>query len=110
MVKVIGVGALSALAIVCAVPTASAAGEREVLDTSRLAQAQPPVLVEADFGLDLDALVNDGDAESPRAEPATASVGAFEQEVIQELNRVRADPAGYARYLESERAKVGIVN
>ena len=105
MVKVIGVGALSALAIVCAAPTVSAAGEREVLDTSRLAQAQPSVLVEADFGLDLDE-----DAASPRAEPATASVSGFEQEVMQELNRVRADPAGYARYLQSERVKVGIVN
>lgn len=42
--------------------------------------------------------------------PAAASAGAFEQAVMDELNRVRADPGGYARYLQRERAERGVTN
>jgi uncharacterized protein YkwD len=43
-------------------------------------------------------------------EPAAVPVNGFEQEVIVELNRVRADPAGYAAYLQRERAQKGVSN
>jgi hypothetical protein len=43
------------------------------------------------------------------AYPAAASAGVFEKQVIEELNRVRADPAGYARYLARERASTGVM-
>ncbi len=39
-----------------------------------------------------------------------ARAGNFEDEVMQELNRVRADPAGFARDLRRDRDRAGVVN
>jgi hypothetical protein len=44
------------------------------------------------------------------AAPVAASAGSFEDQVMDELNRVRADPSGYARYLQRERAENGLAN
>jgi hypothetical protein len=41
--------------------------------------------------------------------PCAARAGDFENEVMQELNRVRADPAGFARDLRRERDQTGVV-
>lgn len=40
--------------------------------------------------------------------PGLAQAGSFEDEVMRELNRVRADPAGYASVLSRERAEIGV--